>query len=199
MSKSLGNFFTLRDVLERGYAPEAIRFLLIGTPYRKQLNFTFEGLDAARTAIERLRNFERRTRDERFPEGENPAMDERAAAALAGFEEGLDDDLNTADALASIFEFVREANTAMDSGEFKTANRESALQLLKRFDETFQVLEPTAPTGGLSDAEIEERVAARNAAKKAKDFSKADALRKELLDLGVVLEDTREGVRWKRK
>jgi cysteinyl-tRNA synthetase len=199
MAKSLGNFFTLRDILERGYAPEAIRFLLVATPYRKQLNFTFEGLDAARTAIERLRNFQLRVRNERFGEGANPALDERAARAITEFDAALDDDLNTADALAAVFEFVREANTAMDSGQFRASNQAAALELLKRFDEIFAVLEPTVAAGGLTDAQIDERVAERNRAKKARDFALADAVRNELLEHGVILEDTREGTRWKRK
>jgi cysteinyl-tRNA synthetase len=199
MAKSLGNFFTLRDILERGYAPEAIRFLLVATPYRKQLNFTFEGLDAARTAIDRLRNFQLRLRHEHFGEGANPALDERAARAIAEFDAALDDDLNTADALAAVFEFVREANTAMDSGQFRASNQAAALDLLRRFDEIFAVLEPTVAAGGLTDAQIDERVAERNRAKKARDFALADSVRNELLEQGVILEDTREGTRWKRK
>jgi cysteinyl-tRNA synthetase len=126
-------------------------------------------------------------------------MNERAARAIADFDSGLDDDLNTADALAAVFEFVRDANTAMDAGEFRASNRHSAVELLTSFDEIFQVLAPTAAEGGLSDAEIEEKVAGRNRAKKAKDFALADSIRKELLDLGIVLEDSREGTRWKRK
>jgi cysteinyl-tRNA synthetase len=199
MAKSLGNFYTLRDILERGYAPEAIRFLLTGTPYRKQLNFTFEGLDAARAAIERLRSFEWRLRNERFGEGGDPALDERAARAIAAFDAGLDDDLNTADALAAVFEFVRDSNTAMDSGQFRASNKGAALDLLRRFDEIFAVLEPTPSQGGLTDAQIEELVAERNRAKKARDFALADSVRKQLLEQGVILEDTREGTRWKRK
>ena len=199
MSKSLGNFFTLRDILDRGYSPEAIRFLLIATPYRKQLNFTFDGLDAAKSAIERLRSFQWRLLNENFPAGENSGMEARVSKALAAFDEGLDDDLNTADALAAVFEFVRDANIVMDAGQFHPSNRSGAIELLTRFDRIFQVLEPTAAEGGLSDAEIEEKVAARNAAKKARNFALADAIRKELLDLGLVLEDSREGTRWKRK
>jgi len=199
MSKSLGNFFTLRDILDRGYSPEAIRFLLTSTPYRKQLNFTFDGLDAAKSAIERLRSFEWRLLNEKFPAGDNAAMNERAWRAMADFDAGLDDDLNTADALAAVFEFVRDANTAMDAGEFRVSNRQAAVELLTSFDKIFQVLKPTAAEGGLTDAEIEEKIAARNAAKKLKNFALADAIRKELLDLGIVLEDSREGTRWKRK
>jgi len=199
MSKSLGNFYTLRDVLDRGYTPESIRFLLTATPYRKQLNFTFDGLDAAKSAIERLRSFQWRLLNEKFPAGDNPKMNERAAKALAAFNAALDDDLNTADALAAVFEFVRDANTAMDAGEFRATNRPAAEELLASFEKIFQVLQPTAAAGGLSDAEIEAKISARNAAKKARNYALADAIRKELLDLGVLLEDSREGTRWKRK
>ncbi len=199
MSKSLGNFFTLRDILEKGYSPEAIRYLLVSAPYRKQLNFTFDGLKAATTSIDRLRNFDLRLRNERFPEGLNPQMQERAAAALTAFHAGLDEDLNTADALAAIFEFIRDANTAMDSGEFKSGDTPAARDLLTAFDSIFDVLKPTVQEGALSDAEIEELIKERTQAKKSKNFSRADAIRSELLEKGIILEDTKDGVRWKRK
>src|SRR5215203_2605579 len=110
MSKSLGNFFTLRDLLDQGYQPEAIRYLLASVPYRKKLNFTMDGLKAAATAIDRLRNFKLRVDTDKFAEGENTAIAERTALALKQFEESLDDDLNTAEALAAIFEYVRDTN-----------------------------------------------------------------------------------------
>jgi cysteinyl-tRNA synthetase len=199
MSKSLGNFFTLRDILDRGYSPEAIRYLLVSAPYRKQLNFTFDGLKAAAASIERLRNFQYRLKHERFPAGENPSLDERTARAVASFDEGLDDDLNTADALAAVFEYVRDANTAMDAGEFKAANASPALALLDRFDAIFDVLTPTARQDGLTDAEIDALIAERQSARKARNFARADVIRNELLERGVILEDAKEGVRWKRK
>jgi cysteinyl-tRNA synthetase len=199
MSKSLGNFFTLRDILNRGYSPEAIRYLLTTTPYRKQLNFTFDGLKAAATSIERLRNFEYRLNNEKFAQGLTPAMEDRAAAALAKFNAGLDDDLNTAEAVAAVFEFIRDSNTAMDAGQFLSENRASASALLSAFDAIFDVLKPSAPQGGLSSAEIEALVAERQQARKTKQFARADAIRDELLEKGILLEDTKEGVRWKRK
>ena len=199
MSKSLGNFYTLRDILDRGYSPEAIRYLLISAPYRKQLNFTFEGLKGAAASIERLRNFELRLNQERFAPGLDPGAEARAAAAAAAFDAGLDDDLNTADALAAVFEYIRDANTAMDAGVFRQGNAASARGFLARFDAIFDVLKPSVQEGALSDAEIESLIAARAAAKKARDFARADAIRAELLEKGVVLEDTRDGVRWKRK
>lgn len=199
MSKSLGNFFTLRDILDKGYSPEAIRYLLVSVPYRKQLNFTFDGLKAAATSIDRLRNFQLRLENERFPSGSNHEFDQRTAAALAAFHAGLDEDLNTADALAAIFEYVRDANTAMDAGHFTAANVPAAQDLLRHFDAIFDVLKPTVAEGTLSDADIEALIQARTQAKKARDFAKADQIRKDLSDQGIVLEDTKDGVRWKRK
>lgn len=199
MSKSLGNFYTLRDLLGKGYAPESIRYLLTATPYRKQLNFTFDGLKAAASSIERLRNFQYRLDTEKFGEGLNEPLEARVETASKKFDEALDDDLNTAEAAAAVFEYIREANTAMDSGQFLEGNRAGAARLLASFDAIFDVLRPTATEGGLSDSEIEAAIAERQQARKAKQFAKADQIRNELLAKGVILEDTREGVRWKRK
>ncbi len=199
MSKSLGNYFTLRDIIGRGYAPEAIRYLLLSVPYRKQLNFTFDGLKSATTAIERLRNFQLRLGTDRFEEGTDPAMEERTAAASNTFVESLDDDLNTAEALGAVFEYVRDANTAMDAGGFRAGNVAAALEFLRRFDAVFDVLKPTAHEAGLSDADVEAKIEARTAAKKARDFALADRIRAELLEQGIILEDTKSGIRWKRK
>jgi cysteinyl-tRNA synthetase len=199
MSKSLGNYFTLRDLLGKGYAPETIRYLLASAPYRKQLNFTFDGLKSAATAIDRLRNFKLRLETDRFPEGANAELAARTATAAQAFRAGMDDDLNTAEALAAVFEFVRDANSAMDSGGFCAGNVPAALELLALFDSVFDVLRPTASAGGLSDAEVESLIAERTGAKKAKNFARADQIREQLLDQGIILEDTKSGIRWKRK
>lgn len=199
MSKSLGNIFTLRDILEMGHTPEALRYLLASVPYRKKLNFTMEGLTAAATSIERLRNFKLRLETDKFPEGGNPVWAGRTAEARARFDESLDDDLNTAEALAAVFEFVRDANTAMDAGEFRASDAAAALDLLGRFDNIFDVLRPSVKEGSLPDAEVERLIAERTQAKKARNFARADEIRKRLTDSGVILEDTKEGVRWKRK
>ena len=199
MSKTLGNFYTLRDLLERGWRPEAVRYLLASVPYRKQLNFTMDGLKAAATAIERLRNYKLRLDTGRFPEGVNEELVQRTAEALKRFEESLDDDLNTAEALGVVFEYVRDTNTAMDAGDFKSGNAPAALDLLSRFDGVFDVLRPSAEGGALSDADIDALIAERNQSRKARNFARADQIRAELLEKGVVLEDTKDGVRWKRK
>jgi cysteinyl-tRNA synthetase len=199
MSKSLGNTFTLREMMARGYQPDAIRYLLASVPYRKKLNFTFDALDAAANAIERLRNYKLRLETARFPAGSNAALDARAALAVADYEAALDDDLNTAEALGAVFEFVRETNTAMDAGEFLAANVASAKDVLARFDRVFDILEPRPEAGAIPDAAVQSLVDERNAARKARNFTRADEIRKELLEKGVILEDTKDGVRWKRK
>ncbi len=199
MSKSAGNFYTLRDLLGMGHTPEAIRYLLLQVPYRQKLNFTFDGLKAAETAIGRLRAFELRLKTSHFAEGTGTALSAAAASASERFREALDHDLNTSAALAAVFEYVRDANTAMDSGMFRAGNGAEALDLLARFDAIFDVLRPRADIGGMPDAEVERLIAERTQAKKARDFARSDALRTQLLEAGVILEDTKDGVRWKRK
>jgi cysteinyl-tRNA synthetase len=198
MSKSLGNYFTLRDVIGRGYQPEAIRYLLASVPYRKSLNFTFDGLKSAATAIDRLRNFKLRLQTDVYPDGSSEKVSARTAEACKAFRESMNDDLNTAEALGAVFEFVRDANSAMDAGEFRAGDVSSALQLLDLFDSVFEVLQLTA-AGGVSDDKVESLIAERTAAKKGRDFARADAIRDQLLQEGIILEDTKAGVRWKRK
>jgi cysteinyl-tRNA synthetase len=198
MSKSLGNIYTLRDLKERGYAPEALRYLLASVPYRKKLNFTFDGLKAAATSIDRLRNYKLRLETDKFPLGTNPALTERTRASSVAFDAALDDDLNTAEALGTVFESVRDTNTAMDAGEFRAENVPDALEFLARFDSVFDVLMPTPRTDGLTDTEVDALIAERAAAKKSKNFGRSDEIRSQLAAQGVILEDTKEGVRWKR-
>lgn len=210
MSKSLGNFYTLRDLLEMGYQPEAIRYLLASVPYRKKLNFTFDGLMAAAKTIERLRDFELRVTSTKLRPGKNEEISERSLEAVRAFETALDDDLNTAEGLAAIFEYVRAMNTALDEGQFQEENRWDAARVLEVFDSIFDVLKPTDPAklpalqnaaapAGLSDAEVETMIEERTRAKKSKNFARADEIRASLLEQGVVLEDTKDGIRWKRK
>src|SRR5215469_10989029 len=200
MSKSLGNYYTLRDILNtHGYQPEAVRYLLASVPYRKQLNFTFDGLKAAVTAIDRLRNFKLRLETDRYPEGLSENIASRTARACQAFHDAMNDDLNTAEALGAVFEYIRDANSAMDAGEFRAGNVPGGVELLDLFDQVFSVLQPTAATGSLTDPEVESRIAERTAAKKARNFALADQIRDRLLEQGIILEDTKTGVRWKRK
>ncbi len=199
MSKSLGNFYTLRDILQLGYAPEAVRYLLASVPYRKALNFTFDGLKSAATAIDRVRNFELRVKTEVFEDGLEPALDERAQTALNDFRAAMDDDLNTAEALAAVFEYIRDINVIMDRGEFRAGNSESAHSVLRLFESVFEVLRPTTTSADLSEAEVEAKIEERRLAKKARNFALSDEIRDFLMGRGIVLEDTKSGVRWKRK
>src|SRR6202041_1624191 len=130
MSKSLGNFYTLRDLFKKGFKPSALRFALASVPYRKQLNFTFDGLQQAASSVERLRNFADRLVTGRFPEGQQPGMAERIAKAAEEFDAGLSDDLNTARALAAAFDLLREANIAMDKGDFRQEDVTAAQEFL---------------------------------------------------------------------
>ncbi len=211
MSKSMGNFATLRELFAHGHKPSSVRFLLASVPYRRQLNFTPESLQGAASSVERLRTFAARIRSGKFPEGTSPEMASRAAKAQEDFDRGLADDLNTAQALAAIFDLVRDVNTAMDRGEFRQGDAAPVLAALESFDAIFAVLHdddgeklralglaPDSPP--LSDAEIEALVAERQAARKRRDFAASDRLRDQLAERGVILEDSRDGgVRWKRK
>jgi len=211
MSKSLGNFFTLRDLFAKGQRPSTIRLLLASVPYRRQFNFTQDSLQQAASSVERLRNFVARLKSGKFPPGASDAVAERARRAQAEFDAGLSDDLNTAVALAAIFDLVRDVNTAIDRGEFLAGDAGPVLAALARFDQIFGVLTDddaeklcaagAAPaTDQISDAEVERLIAEREAARKRRDFAASDGLRQELADRGIILEDTRDGgVRWKRK
>ena len=224
MSKSEGNFYTLRDLLLKGYKASAIRLALISVPYRHQFNFTFDGLVEATSAIERLRTFRLRLVGGGFAPGENSALQEAARTAQADYFAALENDLNTAEARAPIFDLLRAANTAMDQGQLKAGDRDAILAVLADFDAVFDVMEDrdaeatrralewAEQTGrlsdvapelltrqGLTDAAIDALVAERTQAKKQRNFSRADQIRNELAEKGVVLEDSKDGVRWKRK
>jgi cysteinyl-tRNA synthetase len=141
MSKSLGNYYTLRDLIQKGYKPSAVRYLLASVPHRKPLNFTFDGLHQAQQSIDRLRNFRYRLTKENFPAGESSILQNRAQEARQKFEAALDDNLNTAEALGAVFDMVRDGNTAMDRGEFHDADRGAFLDTLQRWDRIFAVLD----------------------------------------------------------
>jgi cysteinyl-tRNA synthetase len=224
MSKSEGNFYTLRDLLLKGYKASAIRLALISVPYRHQFNFTFDGLVEATNAIERLRTFSQRLIAGQFTSGINPALQEAAKKAQAEYMAALSNDLNTAEARAPIFDLVRTANTALDRGELKSGDRDAILAVLASFDAVFDVMEDrdaeltkkalewaeeagrTADVAlellvrqGLTDEAIDTLVAERTAAKRQRNFARADQIRNELAEKGVVIEDSKDGVRWKWK
>jgi cysteinyl-tRNA synthetase len=224
MSKSEGNFYTLRDLLLKGYKASAIRLALISVPYRHQLNFTFDGLKDATSAIERLRTFHQRLNEGKFAPGENPALEDAAQKAQAGFMASLANDLNTAEALASIFDLIRVANSAIDKDELRAADRDKILAVLSDFDAVFDVIrdddaeltrralewaqkagrmDDVAPEllarQSLTDEMIAALVAERTQAKKQRNFARADQIRNELAEKGIVIEDSKDGVRWKRK
>jgi cysteinyl-tRNA synthetase len=248
MSKSEGNFFTLRDLLLKGYRSSAIRFLLLSVPYRHQLNFTFDGLIESTNAVDRLRTFNDRIRKGTWPESiatnssagtgtgaPGLASETWDAAALTNlirkgdldFTAALNNDLNTAEARAAIFDVLRAVNTAADQSRLTRYDAEETLALLDKFDSIFAVLEDhdaeltraaltwaeveghmdnVAPevleafgTASLTDAAIDALVAERTRAKQQRNFARADAIRNELVEKGILLEDSKEGVRWKRK
>jgi len=211
MSKSLGNIYTLRDLFAKGHKPSTIRFLLLSVPYRRQLNFTEDGLTQARHSVERLRNFVSRLRCEQLPGGSNLEVQKLIETTENDFEAGLANDINTAVALASVFDFVRDLNIAMDRGAFLAQDAPRAIAAMEKFDavlallddhddETLAKLGFSRPNERMPAAEIEALLAERNAAKKARDFQRADEIRQKLADSGILLEDTKDGtVRWKYK
>src|SRR5262249_15622501 len=134
MSKSLGNFFTLRDLVLKGHKPSSIRYLLASVPYRNQLNFTFDGLKQAAVSVDRLRNFQLRLTAGSFQPGSNSAMQSLAAETINRMRAALEDDLNTAQAQAGIFEMVRQANAAFDGDGIKKDDVASLLAALTKFD-----------------------------------------------------------------
>jgi cysteinyl-tRNA synthetase len=201
MAKSKGNFFTLRDLLDKGYEPLAIRYALVSVRYRKQLNFTFEGLKEAQAALGRIKEFLFRLKTANLKPGKNPALASRLAAARAEFEESLDDDLNTSGALGAMFVFIGEANVALSEGQVQEENRTEIQDWFRVIDDRLAIVPPMEPVVH-DDKEVEEieaLLARRNEAKKSRNFAVADNIRKELFDRGVVIEDTREGTRWRRK
>jgi cysteinyl-tRNA synthetase len=227
MSKSLGNFFTLRDLVLKGHKPSSIRYLLSSVPYRHQLNFTFGGLQQAAASVDRLRNFRQRLSTGNFPPGSDLSVTSLAEETKKRIHEALSDDLNTAQAQAAIFEMVRVANAAIDSGDMKRDDIPPLLSTLDQFDEIFAVLkDDDAPkmqaianwarsegrekdispellealkSIGLSDEQVNQKIQQMTTARAARDFATSDAIRAELTANGILIEQTKEGVRWRRK
>ena len=227
MSKSLGNFFTLRDLVLKGHKPSSIRYLLASVPYRHQLNFTFGGLQQAAASVERLRNFRQRLVTGHFPAGSDLNLTTLANDTAQRVREALNEDLNTAQAQAAIFDMVRVANAAIDSGEMKHDDVQPLLSTLDQFDEIFAVLKDddaakiqqiadwakaegrekeispelldALRSNALSDGQVNQKIDEMKATRAAKNFAASDAIRAELTANGIIIEQTKEGVRWRRK
>ena len=198
MSKSRGNYYTFRNLVAFGHKPAGVRYLLLSVPYSNQLNFTFEALRGAEATVERFRDFRARVRESRHDEGVNPALHDATQRALREFEEGLDDNLNTAVALAAVHNFMREVNTAMSSRcQVRAANRDEILAAIDRFDSVLNVF--GSGEKELLDDEIQTLIDQRQEARRQRDFARADEIRQQLAAQGITLEDTKDGVRWKRK
>jgi cysteinyl-tRNA synthetase len=227
MSKSLGNFFTIRDLVLRGHKPSSIRWLLTQVPYRNQLNFTFDGLKSAASSVEKLRNFRFRLTSTQFPAGATPAMAQLADETSARMKNALDDDLNTAEAQAAMFDMLRKTNTALDAAAVRQDDVKPLLGALEKFDEIFGVLKDDdqpkmkaildwaraegrekeispelmeiAGSAQLSDEQVNQKLAQMEAARKARNFQLSDAIRAETVTAGIIVENTKDGVRWRRK
>jgi cysteinyl-tRNA synthetase len=197
MSKSKGNYYTFRDVVARGFAPVAVRYFLFSVPYRKQLNFTFDALRGAEKSVMGLRDFRTRLKDARVEPGTNPRLQETAARALKDFETGMDDDFNTSVALAALHNLAREVNTAIDDHVLREDNKRELLALLDRFNTVLNIFEDGQTI--MLDDEIQSLIDERQEARRRRDFARADAIRDQLAERGITLEDTKDGVRWKRR
>jgi cysteinyl-tRNA synthetase len=225
MSKSAGNFFTLRDLALRGYRPSSIRLLLASVPYRHQLNFTFDGLKQMASNVDKLRNFQLRLKSGQFSPGASDST--LASETVARMTAALEDDLNTAQAQAAIFDMVRKANASIDNGQMRKDDVAPLLAALDKFDEIFAVLRDddgskmktilewaksegrekdisqelldAVGTQSFSDAAIESKIAEMEAARRSRNFQASDAIRAELTTAGLLVEITKDGVRWRRK
>jgi len=201
MSKSLGNTYTIPDVVAKGYRPSAVRYLLLSAHYRKQLNFTWASLSQAEESLRRLTDCVARVEAVTAP-GAHPALAARVAEGRQAFVEAIEDDLNTAAALGAIFELVRALNSAIDAGEIGIGDLPVIRAAFGEFDAVLGVLslrraEEEQPPVAVE--EIERLIEERHAARRRRDFAAADRVRDDLAARGVILEDGPSGTRWKRK
>ncbi|MBN2135887.1 MAG: cysteine--tRNA ligase [Acidobacteria bacterium] len=198
MSKSLGNFYTLRDLVAKGYDPIALRYTLLATHYRSPLVFSFETVEQSAAAINRLRDFRRRLEREKPEGGDVNKSSEVLETADKGFNEKLSNDLNISGALGEVFTFVRNINGMLDDRELTEQGRIGALALLCKWDSILDVLKESE-RGAVDKEYVEEMIAKRIEARKEKNWHEADRIRNELLDDGIILEDTPQGTTWKKK
>jgi len=200
MAKSKGNFYTLRDLLAKGYDPVVIRYLLISVPYRQKLNFTFDGLHAAAQGVERIANTMRRLAHSPPAAGEGDLSAEVVSEFMHEFRQAIGDDLNTARALGALHTLLRHVNTALDGAGISQQIGESLRLAIAEADGIFDILPASGEGGaGEADAEIERLVEERTSARANCDFARADEIRDRLTELGVIVEDTPHGPVWHRK
>ena len=197
MSKSKGNYYTFRDLAAKGYSPLGIRYFLLSVPYRKQLNFTFDALRGAEKTVESLRDFQARLREAKPEPGMNEDLHQATMRALTGFEAGMDDDLNTSVALAAVHNLTREVNTALARRRMRADNQRELLDLIRRFDSVLNIFGDDERE--MVDSEVQALIDERQEARRRREFARGDEIRDQLAERGIVLEDTKDGVRWKRK
>jgi len=197
MSKSKGNYYTFRDIAAKGFSAAAVRYFLLSVPFRKQLNFTFDALQGAEKTVESLRDFRARLEEAKTEPGNNDAVQNATAQALKDFEAGMDDDLNTSVALAAIHELTRVVNPVLARGHLLADNKRELIAAIDKFDSVLNIFGKPQPE--LLDEEIQTLIDERQDARHRRDFSRADQIRDELAERGIVLEDTKDGVRWKKK
>jgi cysteinyl-tRNA synthetase len=197
MSKSKGNYYTFRDVTAKGFSAAAVRYFLLSVPYNKQLNFTFDALAGAERTVASLRDFRARLSEAKTAPGKNEKLSAAAVRALQEFEAGMDDDLNTSIALAVIHNLSREVNTALARKQVRADDQRELLAAIDRFDTVLNIFGEQERE--MLDSEIQSLIDERQEARRRRDFGRADEIRDELSRRGITLEDTKDGVRWKRK
>ena len=195
MAKRLGNYYTVPDLTKKGYDPKAIRYLLLATHYRQQVNFTLEGLEAARNTLDRLTNFVRRLLDSEG-KGNGEQLNVLIDGVKKGFEEAMDDDLNVSAALAALFDFVRDVNNLLDGNMLSKKEAQEVYELILRFDKVLGVVGEIKKEEKLPK-EAEELIVRREEARKTKDWKTADEIRQRLKAMGILIEDTSQGVKWR--
>ncbi|HET6852647.1 MAG TPA: cysteine--tRNA ligase [Pyrinomonadaceae bacterium] len=196
MSKSKGNYYTFRDIAAKGFSPAAIRYFLISVPFNKQLNFTFDALAGAERTVASLRDFRARLSEAKTEPGKNEKLSETAARTLGEFEAGMDDDFNTSIALAAVHNFSREVNTALARKQVKAEDQREMLAVIDRIDTVLNIFGEHQRE--MLDSEIQSLIDERQEARHRRDFARADQIRDDLANRGIILEDTKDGVRWKK-
>jgi cysteinyl-tRNA synthetase len=197
MSKSKGNYYTFRDLMSQGFSAAGVRYFLLSVPCRKQLNFTFDALKGAEKTVASLRDFRARLEEAKTEPGRDDSLQGATERALTEFEAGMDDDLNTSVALAAVHELSREVNTALASRGLREENKREVIAAISRIDSVLNVFGDPQPQ--ILDAEIQKLIDERQEARHRRDFDRGDEIRDQLAARSIVLEDTKDGVRWKRK